>query len=154
MLHFPPLHLADAVHDLLLQSARGFIDIFPAIPDAWSEAEFHGLCAEGGFRVSARFADGSVDWILITSAKGGKCSIRCKMEAPATVSINCDEITAKKIKDFYEIDLQAGDTLEIRSSQFTVGDIPREVAGNEAFFNYFGSSKPWRDLHDLSFFKI
>ena len=62
---------------MLMQSNCGFIDIFPAIPDHMKNISFEGLCARGGFEVSAKIKDNTAT-IKIKSLKGQKATIRFK----------------------------------------------------------------------------
>ncbi|MCH5600649.1 glycosyl hydrolase family 95 catalytic domain-containing protein [Niabella ginsengisoli] len=45
---------AQGVHELLLQSREGYIEVFPAVPRSWSEVSFTNLRTEGAFIVSAK----------------------------------------------------------------------------------------------------
>ena len=58
------------IAEMLLQSHDGFIDILPALPDAWTAGEFRGFMARGGFRVDARWEDGQVVSCRITGKEG------------------------------------------------------------------------------------
>jgi hypothetical protein len=64
-----------SVNDLLMQSWRDYIELFPHVP-AGSEASF-SLRAVGGFLVSAsRSANGVVDEpVIVTSTVGGNCTL-------------------------------------------------------------------------------
>ncbi|HOT36650.1 MAG TPA: glycoside hydrolase N-terminal domain-containing protein [Candidatus Latescibacteria bacterium] len=42
-----------AVTEMMLQSWGGTIRLFPAVPETWLDASFHGFLAEGGIEVSA-----------------------------------------------------------------------------------------------------
>ena len=66
---------AAGVQEMLLQSQRGIIRIFPAIPDTWEDVTFTSLRAEGGFLVSARRKDGAVQRVTIVAEKGGVCRV-------------------------------------------------------------------------------
>lgn len=44
---------AQGVHELLLQSKEGYVEVFPAIPTAWKDVAFENLRTTGGFLVSA-----------------------------------------------------------------------------------------------------
>ena len=55
------------ITEMLLQSHDGFIDILPALPDAWSSGEFTGLMARGGYQVSAKWVEGKVVSCTVTS---------------------------------------------------------------------------------------
>lgn len=67
---------AAAVMEMLLQSWGGTIRLFPTVPDAWGDAYFEDLRAEGAFLVSARLSGGRVAWARIVSETGGTCSLR------------------------------------------------------------------------------
>lgn len=57
--------------EMLLQSHEGCVKLLPALPDAWSEGEFSGLCARGGLVVDAVWKDKAVVSCEITSMLGG-----------------------------------------------------------------------------------
>jgi alpha-L-fucosidase 2 len=67
---------ASAVQEMLLQSHHGVIEVFPAIPDAWQDASFHQLRAEGAFVISAIKENGKVKTISVVSEKGGELKLR------------------------------------------------------------------------------
>lgn len=71
-----PLSAASATMDLLLQSWRGKIRVFPAVPSAWTEASFRDLRAQGGFLVSAVRGKGATAWVAVTSEAGEPCIVR------------------------------------------------------------------------------
>lgn len=71
-----PLSAASATMDLLLQSWRGKIRIFPAVPPSWPDAVFHQLRAMDGFVVSARRRDSRTEWVHLRSEAGEPCVIR------------------------------------------------------------------------------
>lgn len=70
-----PLSAAQSIHEMLLQSGRGVIRIFPAMPKAWPDAVFRDLRAEGGFLIAAERKNGKTAWISITSEAGQPCRI-------------------------------------------------------------------------------
>lgn len=70
-----PLSAAESIHQMLLQSGRGVIKVFPAMPAAWNDSVFRDLRAEGGFMVSARREGGENQWILIKSLAGEPCRV-------------------------------------------------------------------------------
>ena len=64
------------VTELLLQSHMGFIQLLPALPDAWAEGAVEGLMARGNFEVDLRWADGKLQEAVITSNAGQPCQVR------------------------------------------------------------------------------
>jgi len=64
------------VTELLLQSHMGFIQLLPALPDAWVEGSVEGLLARGNFEVDLRWADNKLQEAIITSNAGQPCQVR------------------------------------------------------------------------------
>jgi hypothetical protein len=64
---------AAGLQEMLLQSHRGRIRIFPAIPSSWQEVSFTDLRAEGAFLVSAQRTGGKVIQVEIVAEQGGVC---------------------------------------------------------------------------------
>lgn len=67
---------AAGLHEMLLQSHTGVIEVFPAIPDDWRDAAFQRLRARGAFLVSATRKDGAVTLIQITAERGGAARLK------------------------------------------------------------------------------
>ena len=74
------------VQNMLIQSwsdpakdEPGPIRIFPALPSAWEDVEFHDLRAEGAFLVSAKRSAGKTEWVRIKSLAGEPCRVRTDM---------------------------------------------------------------------------
>ena len=67
---------AQGVHELLLQSRNGYIEIFPAVPGNWKDVSFKTLRTEGAFLVSAKRAGGVVIEVTITAEQGGRLSFK------------------------------------------------------------------------------
>jgi alpha-L-fucosidase 2 len=64
---------AAGIQEMLLQSQRGKIVVFPAVPAAWKDVSFTTLRAEGAFLVSASRRAGKTDQVTIFAEKGGRC---------------------------------------------------------------------------------
>lgn len=64
------------IAEMLLQSHEGIIKLLPALPREWEDGCFSGLCARGGFTVSAEWKNGFVTSVEVYSANGGECRIR------------------------------------------------------------------------------
>jgi len=67
---------AQGIHEMLLQSNQGYIEIFPAIPQAWKSVSFHHLRTEGAFLVSAQKENGVTDEVVITAEQGGELRLK------------------------------------------------------------------------------
>ncbi len=67
---------AAGVQEMLLQSHRNMIEVFPAIPSNWRDVSFTDLRGRGAFLVSATMVDGAVSQISIKSEKGGTLRLR------------------------------------------------------------------------------
>lgn len=64
------LGAAAAVLEMLAHTRAGVLHVFPAVPDAWSEAAFSGLRAEGAFLVDAERRDGCCVGVRVESLQG------------------------------------------------------------------------------------
>jgi hypothetical protein len=64
---------AAGIQEMLLQSHRGKILVFPAVPERWKDIAFTTLRAQGAFLVSAERRNGRTERVEITAEKGGKC---------------------------------------------------------------------------------
>ncbi len=67
---------AQGVHELLIQSYKGYIEIFPAIPDSWKDISFKTLRTEGAFLVSAKKENGMVAEVKVFAEQGGMLNIK------------------------------------------------------------------------------
>ncbi len=66
---------ASGVQEMLLQSHRGRIDLFPAIPDRWGDVAFATLRAQGAFLVSAERRSGKTRRVSLYPERGGACRL-------------------------------------------------------------------------------
>jgi len=66
----------EAMQQMLLQSWRGTVRLFPSTPTSWPEASFRDLRAEGGFRVSAVRHEGQTQSLRIEASVDGMLRLR------------------------------------------------------------------------------
>lgn len=64
------------VVEMLLQSHAGYIQLLPALPDAWPQGSVSGLKARGNFEVSMEWAQKQLHKASVRSISGGICHIR------------------------------------------------------------------------------
>ncbi|MCD7938737.1 MAG: glycoside hydrolase N-terminal domain-containing protein [Bacteroides intestinalis] len=64
------------VTEMLLQSHMGFIQLLPALPDAWKDGLASGLCAKGNFEVSISWKNNRLDEAILVSKAGTPCTVR------------------------------------------------------------------------------
>ncbi len=67
------------IAEMLMQSHRGYIDILPALPDAWkAQGKVEGLKARGAFEIcSLEWKDGKVTRLTVRSDAGSEMKIKC-----------------------------------------------------------------------------
>ena len=86
-----------AVTEMLMQSHDGFIKLLPALPDEWSDGEFKGLCARGGFELDFIWKNKKVTKLKILSKAGEFC--RIELKPGAKIRSNGKNVTFKKLAD-------------------------------------------------------
>ena len=77
--------LEATINEMLLQSHRGKIRVFPAVPDSW--ASRFKLHAQGGFVVISERSEGEVKYIAVKSLNGQHCSVVNPWEAGEKVHV-------------------------------------------------------------------
>jgi len=84
-----------AIAEMLLQSHDGLIRVLPALPDAWAEGSFRGLCARGGVEVDAAWSRGRLTTVRIRSTLGRPCRVLLPGESEVrelTIPAGGDEV--------------------------------------------------------------
>ncbi len=64
------------ISEMLLQSQDGFINLLPALPDAWKKGSFSGLKVRGGATVDLIWEDGKTIKAELRAKKTGKYNIK------------------------------------------------------------------------------
>jgi alpha-L-fucosidase 2 len=103
---------ASGIHEMLIQSHTGTVQLFPAIPSDWKDVEFNKLRAEGAFLVSAKRADGIVEKISIHSEKGGTLRLKNPFENSDFVIKEFEYLIENEI---ILIPTKPGDTVELNA---------------------------------------
>ncbi len=73
---------ASGIQEMLLQSHRGMIEVFPAIPPEWKDVSFESLRAEGAVLVSATMKEGLLTRIVLIPEKGGAVCLKPAIRKP------------------------------------------------------------------------
>ena len=77
-------------HEILNTEGEYIIDVLPAVPEKWSSGEFSGLCARGGFEVSAKWVNCKPTEIRIRSLNGNCVMLHTDLE-----KVECDGMSVK-----------------------------------------------------------
>lgn len=64
------------IAEMLMQSQGGYIELLPALPDAWKDGAFKGMKARGNFEVDVTWKDGQITSIEILSNAGAECMLK------------------------------------------------------------------------------
>ena len=83
-----------AIAECLLQSDPDGILLLPACPKVWHSGRFHGLCAAGGFEISAEWNQNRLSAVTVHSRFGGTCRIL----SPNALHLQPDQQTITKFR--------------------------------------------------------
>ena len=67
---------AAGIAEMLIQSHKGYIEVLPALPDAWSSGSFTGLKAQGNFTLDLTWENARPLGCTVYSGSGGPCIVR------------------------------------------------------------------------------
>lgn len=98
-----PLSCAASIQDMLIQSHDGIIDVFPAVPDKWSDVSFENFRAWGGFEISAERKNSKTQYIKIHNLCGQKCILKSDSK------LNFEENS----EGLYEINIKEGESITL-----------------------------------------
>lgn len=105
---------AQGLHEMLIQSYNGYIEIFPAVPIAWKEVEFKTLRTEGAFLVSAKKQKGVVEEMKIVAERGG--STKLKLPFKTFIVSERKDINIKNTgTDFVELICKPGGVILLKN---------------------------------------
>jgi hypothetical protein len=103
-----PLHGATAIQEMLLQSWGGRLHVFPAVPAAWPDIQFHQLRGEGAFLVSARREQGQTKWVFINAEAGGAVEVQPQLDNAQWITSSGVSVSSVS-QGIYSINTSPGD---------------------------------------------
>ncbi|MBP0903870.1 glycoside hydrolase family 95-like protein [Mariniflexile gromovii] len=137
-----PLSAASSVMELVLQSWGDKIRVFPAVPDAWNEASFDKLRAQGGFLVSASRNNSKTDWVSIKSEAGEPCILNVPDWNTATQVSGGEQVKITKIADGeFEINLKKGQEIILAQSEDIIQPKLNPLQHHATEINLYGVKK-------------
>ncbi|MBJ2175929.1 hypothetical protein JBL43_16865 [Aureibaculum sp. A20] len=136
-----PLSAATSIMEFQLQSWGDKIRVFPAVPDAWKDASFQNLRAQGGFLVSAKRNDSKTEWVSIKSLSGKPCVLKVLDWTNAIQISKGKKIEiVKNSENEFRIDLKKGETILISSKNIDKAII-EPIKHLESKMNQYGVKK-------------
>jgi len=64
------------IAEMLLQSHAGYINVLPALPDAWKDGHIKGLKARGNYEVNIYWSAGKLQKLELKSFNNQTCRIK------------------------------------------------------------------------------
>jgi alpha-L-fucosidase 2 len=85
--------------EMLIQSQGEYIELLPALPDAWSAGSFTGVKARGNFEIAAQWENAQITALEIISHSGNDCAIKYEGIKTATITLQGGETVSPTIID-------------------------------------------------------
>lgn len=102
------------IAEMLVQSHNGYIEFLPALPTAWKNGEFKGLCVQGAGEVHAQWSDGELLHAGLKVKKGGTFRIKIPVSMPVLeVLLNGKAVSCPIVDGMIVMDLHAADELAV-----------------------------------------
>ena len=105
---------AQGVNEMLLQSHKNYIEIFPAIPSSWKNVSFNNLRAQGAFLISSEKENGSIDEVRIVSEKGGLLRLKLPFKTFYIQAIS-KKYSFNKEDNILEITMKPGEKIVVKN---------------------------------------
>ncbi len=103
------------IAEMLVQSHQGYIELLPALPDAWAEGYVKGLRARGGFQVDICWKDGQWEEAEITSSGNEECVLYSDKAIAVYDAVSGNEVALHHNGDgLYRFPAEAGQTCLIK----------------------------------------
>lgn len=148
------------IAEMFLQSHTDTLQLFPALPSAWTSGQMNGLRAVGGYETDLKWSKGKPENVVIKAAFDGKCPIRCTGVATCFISDAAGNEVQARVIDANTIVLpvMAQGVYTIDFSRTATGIKKNEITGEHFVIKMNGNrltvSSPAEivqlDLFDLS----
>lgn len=76
------------ISEMLLQEEEGYIELLPALPQAWQEGEVKGFCARGGLILDFKWAKGKLEEVTLYPKQEGLYQIKCSTKLTGAEALN------------------------------------------------------------------
>ena len=143
--------MTSGVAEMLLQSNMGYINLLPALPDAWSDGSVEGLVARGNFELSYDWTDGKLNQAQIVSNKGGECQVQYSDIANATVT-DSDGKVVETTKVSGKTNRVSFNTEEGKTYTIKVPESPKNVKAN--YYGESGTKVSWAAAEDATSYNV
>ena len=119
------------VTEAIMQSNMGYINILPAIPEAWSNGAVEGLVARGNYEVDIDWENKVAHTVTIKANENDKCTVNMTMGREfSVVDSNGNNVEYEKVKkNRIAFDAKAGEIYTIKNKNVIVS--PEYVGGAE-----------------------
>lgn len=100
------------IAEMLVQSQQEYIEVLPALPDAWKEGSFTGLCVRGGGVVDADWKDGKLQHLILTAKTDNTFKVKLPEDMAQRFLLNKKPVRPEG--GLVEVTLKKGEKAEIR----------------------------------------
>ena len=103
---------AQGIHEMLIQSNNGYIEIFPAVPASWKNVSFKTLRTENAFLISAIKEAGNITEVKITAEADGPMQLKLPFK---TFYIDKGQKKYELNGNILKVNLHKGETVLIKN---------------------------------------
>lgn len=114
------------VNEMLMQSNMGYINVLPALPDAWSSGSVKGIVARGNFETDINWEDGKATSVKILSKNGGDCAVQYTGISQANVV----DSNGKQV-EFTKLSRDRIQFVSTQGERYTITNFPELAKGPE-----------------------
>lgn len=101
------------IAEMLVQSHDGYIELLPALPEAWHTGSFNGLCVEGGAEVDLAWEKGKVKKMELRAKVDNRYTIKLPAKPKRVVRNGKKEAFAAADNGLYIVELKVGERLAV-----------------------------------------